>query len=60
MSATEEAKGTPPSKLVRVLDRFGIHYGCAVAGAAFVTLLATAGALDTARVMIEPRSSPTI
>ncbi len=39
---------------VRLAARFGIHYGWVVALTTFVTMLATAGALGSAGVMIQP------
>ncbi|QDJ07883.1 Oxalate/formate antiporter [Roseomonas mucosa] len=36
------------------LRQKGIHYGWVVAGATFLTMLATAGAMGSAGVMIEP------
>jgi MFS family permease len=40
--------------LARILGRMGMHYGWIVAGATFLTMLATAGALGSAGVMIVP------
>jgi sugar phosphate permease len=40
--------------LARTLQARGIHYGWVVAFATFITMLATAGALGSAGVMIEP------
>lgn len=43
-----------PSRLAAFLAQRGIHYGWVVAAATFLTMLATAGALGSAGVMIEP------
>ncbi|WP_119268630.1 MFS transporter [Taklimakanibacter deserti] len=40
--------------LARALQAWGIHYGWVIALATFITMLATAGALGSAGVMIEP------
>lgn len=54
MSTIDETRGAAASGLKRVLDRFGIHYGWAVAAATFLTMLSTAGAMGSAGVLIEP------
>lgn len=41
-------------RLAGILKKRGIHYGWVVAAATFITMLATAGALGSAGVMIEP------
>lgn len=40
--------------LARRLETRGLHYGWVVAGATFLTMLATAGAMGSAGVMIQP------
>jgi len=45
---------TISTRLARALQDRGVHYGWIVAGTTFVTMLATAGALGSAGVMIEP------
>ncbi len=42
------------TRFAAALQRRGIHYGWIVAGTTFLTMLATAGALGTAGVMITP------
>jgi len=42
------------TRLAAMLQRRGIHYGWIIAGTTFLTMLATAGALGTAGVMIVP------
>lgn len=42
------------TRLVRFLAARGIHYGWVVAATTFLTMLATAGAMGSAGVMIEP------
>ena len=54
MTAIAERRAVRPTTIARMLDRLGIHYGWAVVVATFVTMLATAGALGSAGVMIEP------
>jgi MFS family permease len=47
----------PPAfsfRLAKALQVHGLHYGWVVAAATFLTMLATAGALGSAGVMIEP------
>src|SRR5436190_23646778 len=51
------ASARPPAfsfRLAKALQVRGLHYGWVVAGATFLTMLATAGALGSAGVMIEP------
>ncbi|WP_438616838.1 hypothetical protein, partial [Proteus mirabilis] len=45
---------TLSSRLAAGLQRRDIHYGWVVIAATFLTMLATAGALGSAGVMIEP------
>lgn len=52
-----QAKSGFSFHLARVLTGRGIHYGWVVAGVTFVTMLATAGALGSAGVMLEPLQS---
>ncbi len=44
------------AKLARYLAACGIHYGWVVAGITFITMLATAGAMGSAGVLIAPLS----
>ena len=46
--------GATSTGLARTLQRHGVHYGWVVAATTFVTMLATAGALGSAGVMIGP------
>lgn len=51
---TDAAEALPTSRLAAALAVRGIHYGWVVVGVTFLTMLATAGALGSAGVMIEP------
>ena len=42
------------TRLAATLERRRIHYGWVVASTTFLTMLATAGAMGSAGVMIEP------
>jgi sugar phosphate permease len=53
MTSVEVAQESS-TRLVRFLAARGIHYGWVVAATTFLTMLATAGAMGSAGVMIEP------
>lgn len=51
---TAQAAQVSSTRLVQFLAARGIHYGWVVAATTFLTMLATAGAMGSAGVMIEP------